>query len=116
MPTSIDSLQIDIIAQSNKADIAIDRLVSKLDKLSNSLGKIPVGSISSLASGVDKLGRAMQVMGSVDSRTFTRLANNINKLSQVNVASINTASSSIQRLSKSLNILGTLSVIVDKIS
>lgn len=109
MPTSIDSLQIDIIAQSNKADIAIDRLVSKLDKLSNSLGKIPVGSISSLASGVDKLGRAMQVMGSVDSRTFTRLANNINKLSQVNVASINTASSSIQRLSKSLNILGNTS-------
>lgn len=109
MPTSIDSLQIDIIAQSNKADIAIDRLVSKLDKLSNSLGKIPVGSISSLASGVDKLGRAMQVMGSVDSRTFTRLANNINKLSQVNVASINTASSSIHRLSKSLNILGSTS-------
>lgn len=109
MPTSIESLQIDIIAQSNKADIAIDRLVSKLDKLSNSLGKIPVGSISSLASGVDKLGRAMQVMGSVDSRTFTRLANNINKLSQVNVASINTASSSIQRLSKSLNILGSTS-------
>ena len=109
MPTSIDSLQIDIIAQSNKADIAIDRLVSKLDKLSNSLGKIPVGSISSLASGVDKLGKAMQVMGSVDSRTFTRLANNINKLSQVNVASINTASSSIQRLSKSLNILGSTS-------
>lgn len=109
MPTSIDSLQIDIIAQSNKADVAIDRLVSKLDKLSNSLGKIPVGSISSLASGVDKLGRAMQVMSSVDSRTFTRLANNINKLSQVNVASINTASSSIQRLSKSLNILGSTS-------
>lgn len=109
MPTSIDSLQIDIIAQSNKADIAIDRLVSKLDKLSNSLGKIPVGSISSLASGVDKLGRAMQVMGSVDGRTFKRLANNINKLSQVNVASINTASSSIQRLSKSLNILGSTS-------
>ena len=109
MPTSIEGLQIDIIAQSNKADIAIDRLVSKLDKLSNSLGKIPVGSISSLASGVDKLGRAMQVMGSVDSRTFTRLANNINKLSQVNVASINTASSSIQRLSKSLNILGSTS-------
>lgn len=109
MPTSIDSLQIDIIAQSHKADIAIDRLVSKLDKLSNSLGKIPVGSISGLASGVDKLGRAMQVMGSVDSRTFTRLANNINKLSQVNVASINTASSSIQRLSKSLNILGSTS-------
>lgn len=109
MPTSIDSLQIDIIAQSNKADIAIDRLVSKLDKLSNSLGKIPVGSISSLASGVDKLGRAMQVMSTVDSRTFTRLANNINKLSQVNVASINTASSSIQRLSKSLNILGNTS-------
>lgn len=109
MPTSIDSLQIDIIAHSNKADIAIDRLVSKLDKLSNSLGKIPVGSISSLASGVDKLGKAMQVMSTVDSRTFTRLANNINKLSQVNVASINTASSSLNRLANSLGVLSNTS-------
>ena len=45
MPTSIEGLQIDIIAQSNKADIAIDRLVSKLDKLSNSLNlELPKGA------------------------------------------------------------------------
>lgn len=109
MPASIDSLQIEITAQANKADAAIDRLVGKLDKLSNSLRKIPTGNISGLASGVDKLGKAMQLMGNIDSRSFTRLANNINKLSHVDSVSINNASASIRRMANSFNVIGTAS-------
>jgi methyl-accepting chemotaxis protein len=106
MPTSIDSLQIEINAQATKANSAIDRLVVKLDTLSKSLGRIPTGNITGLANGVEKLGRAMRVMGNIDSRSFTRLANNINKLSHVDTVSINNASSSIRRLANSFNVIG----------
>lgn len=107
MPASIDSLQIEITSQANKADAAIDRLVSKLDKLSNSIGKIPSYSIETLANGVDKLGNAMKKIGEIDSRSFTRLVNNINKLSQIDIANINKASSSILRISNSLTEVST---------
>lgn len=107
MPTSIDSLQIQINAEATKANIAIDRLVVKLDALSQSLSRIPTGNISGLASGIDKLGRSMQVMGTIDSRSFTRLANNISRLSQIDTVSINNASSSLIRLANSFNTIGS---------
>lgn len=107
--TSVDQLQIDIQAQSTRANDALDRLVAKLDKLSTSLGKIDGSRITGLANGVSKLGSAMQGMNNIKTADFTRLASNLQKLGNINVSALNSSASSISLLSKSFNNLGTVS-------
>ena len=82
MPSTFDSLQIEITSKAQSANKSIDALVGKLDVLSKSLGKINSGSrnLNGLANGVDRLGRAMQTMNTVKTADFTRLANNLTKL------------------------------------
>lgn len=109
MPTEIDNLQIKINADVQKANNAIDVLVGKLDVLTTSLGKIDGSKLTGLANGVNKLGSAVKVMGSVDSRHFSSLAKNITTLGNINTASINRAASSMNQLRNGLNSLGSVS-------
>lgn len=83
MATEIDSLQIEINSKAEKANAAIDRLVSKLDRLTTSLSKLNTGNLTSLASGVDSLGKAMQTMNNVKTADFSSLTKNLSKLSEV---------------------------------
>lgn len=83
MATEIDSLQIEINSKAEKANAAIDRLVSKLDRLATSLSKLNTGNLTSLASGVDSLGKAMQTMNNVKTADFSSLTKNLSKLSEV---------------------------------
>ena len=103
MPDTIDSLQIEINAKAAKANDAIDRLVNKIDRLTISLGKVNGVNLSSLADGVQKLGNSMQVMKTVKTADFTRLATNLTKLGNINASSINNASSSLNRLINAFN-------------
>lgn len=109
MPINIDELQIEINAKAVKANDAIDKLVSKLDVLSTSLGRIDGSKITGLANGVDKLGRAMQVMNTVKTTDFTRLATNIQKLSNINTAGLNNSASALSQITRAFNNLGVVS-------
>ena len=106
MATEIDSLQIEINSKAEKANAAIDRLVSKLDRLTMSLSKLNTGNLTSLASGVDSLGKAMQTMNNVKTADFSSLTKNLSKLSEVskNIGIVDTFKFSI--LSNSLTKLG----------
>ena len=83
MATEIDSLQIEINSKAEKANEAIDRIVSKLDRLTTSLSKLNTGNLTSLASGVDSLGKSMQTMNNVKTADFSSLTKNLSKLSEV---------------------------------
>lgn len=109
MPTSIDSLQIEINANATKANDAIDRLCGNIDKLSNSFSRLNTSNLTGLANGVQKLGTAMQGMNNVKTADFTRLANNITKLGNINVSALNSAASSMSHLTRAFNQLGTVS-------
>lgn len=109
MPTSIDSLQIDINANATKANDAIDRLVGKLDRLTTSLSRMNPTNLNGLANGVDRLGRAMQTMNTVKTADFTRLATNLQRLGSINVSALNSAASSMSNLTRAFNTLGTVS-------
>lgn len=109
MPTSIDSLQIEINAKAQSANDAIDRLVGKLDRLSTSLGKMNTSNLNGLANGVDMLGRAMQTMNTVKTADFTRLATNLAKLGNMNVSALNSTASSLSHLTRAFNTLGGVS-------
>ena len=102
MSTTIDDLQIKIQGDSVKASASIDTLVRKLDRLSVSLTNIDNAKLGNLAGGVDKLGRAMQIMNTVKTSDFTRLATNLNKLNNVNVANLKSVSKNILNVGNSI--------------
>ena len=74
MATEIDSLQIKIGAEAQKANNEIDKLINKLGVLSKSLGGVDTKGMQKLASGVNILSGAMQSFQGVKLSDFTRIA------------------------------------------
>ncbi len=109
MPTSIDELQIEINANATKGNVAIDRLVGKLDRLNGSLGRMNTANLTSLANGVDRLGKAMQTMNTVKTADFTRLAKNMQQMGNINVVALQNASVAMSRLARGFSNLGGVS-------
>jgi len=108
MPT-VDSLDIQIAAQSKQANLALDGLISRLDRLSSSLTGISGSGLAGLANGVSRLATSMQAMNSVKATDFNRLAKNIQKLSTLDAATINNTANAISTLSQSFGGLGAVS-------
>ena len=109
MADTIDSLQIEINAKAQNANDAIDRLVGKLDRLTTSLSRVNGTNLNGLANGVQRLGNAMQVMNTIKTADFTRLATNLTRLGTVNVSALNSAASSMSHLTRAFNSLGAVS-------
>lgn len=105
----IDSLEIKIQANAQKANQSLDALVGKLERLSTSLGKVNGNSLSSLSSGVQRLSSSMQSMKNIGTADFTRLAKNIQKMGQLDSKQLGKAAGSIHKF---VNALGT----IDKIN
>lgn len=103
MSEEIGSLEISIQAQATKANNAIDKLITKLDKLSTSLGSINSSSLVGLANGVNRLANSMQGMNNVKTADFTRIATGVQKLADINTASINRAASAMTQIGKAVN-------------
>lgn len=109
MATNIDDLQIEISASASKANTEIDKLISRLGKLSNSLSSVNGSSITGLANGVQKLGTAMQSMSNVKTADFSRLSRNITKLGSLDTSALNRTASSMSQITRSFNQLGSVS-------
>lgn len=110
MGTTVDSLDIQLQMQSQRAITSIDTLISRLGTLNASLTKINGSGLTGVANGVNKLSNAMQGMKSVGTADFTRLATNITKIASLDSKSINRAASAIGQISKSLGSLKSVSV------
>lgn len=110
MGTTVDSLDIQLQMQSQRAVTSIDTLISRLGTLNASLTKINGSGLTGVANGVNKLSNAMQGMKNVGTADFTRLAKNITKIASLDSASINRAASAIGQISKSLGSLKSVSV------
>lgn len=107
--TSVDQLYIEVNAKASKANDAIDRLCGKLDRLSISLRKVNGAQLTGLATGVQRLGSAMNTMNQVKTADFTRLATNLTKMGNIDVAKLNSASVSISHIGKAINNIGPVS-------
>lgn len=109
MADNIDSLQIQISADANKAEAAINRLATSLTKLSGSLGEITNGQFSNLANGISQMAASMSKFSqSVKTQDFTRIATGLNKLATVNVQGVSNASSAINTLTTNLSKIGSI--------
>lgn len=104
-----DDLELQISASVKKAEKAIDSLVTKLDRLQTSLSKVNGSQLAGLANGVDRLGKSMQVMNTIKTADFTRLATNLTKLGSINVSALNSSASSLSHLSRAFGTLGKVS-------
>lgn len=102
-------LELRVNAEASKANDAIDRLVGKLDNLTNSLSKVQGTNLSGLANGVQRLGTAMQSMNAIKTADFTRLATNLSRLGKIDTASLNNTASSMSHLTRAFNTLGGVS-------
>lgn len=108
MATEIDSLQIKIGAEAQKANNEIDKLINKLGVLSKSLGSVDTKGLQKLASGVNILGGAMQNFQGVKLSDFTRIAKGIQKFEAVDGAKLSQLSSTLTPLASGIATLSGL--------
>lgn len=110
MAETIDSLQLEISADSAIAEKSLNRLASALIKVQSSVNGISTGQFSNLANGIRRLSDAMERMnGAVKTADFTRITTGLNKLTSVNVLGVSDASRAISTLTANLSSLGTIS-------
>lgn len=110
MGAEIDSLEIKLQANAQSVNRSLDSLVKKLEVLSASLGRVNGNSLVSLSNGVQRLANSMQIMKSVGTADFTRLAKNIEKLGSLDAASLGRATSSLHRFTNALTQLDAVNV------
>ena len=109
MGSEIDRLEVQVEAQATKANNQLDKLVGKLDSLSNSLSHINSSGLSGLSSGISKFAQASSQLSNVKTADFTRLTKNIQSLSNLNTQQIYGAASAMRTLSTAINSLGGVS-------
>lgn len=108
MATEIDSLQIKIGAEAQKANNEIDKLINKLGVLSKSLGGVDTKGLQKLASGVNILSGAMQNFQGVKLSDFTRIAKGIQKFEAVDGTKLSQLSSTLTPLASGIATLSGL--------
>lgn len=108
MATDIDTLQIQINAQAQKANTAIDTLVRKLDRLTTSLSKIDSSKLNSLSSGIDQLATSVTQMNGVKSDNLVNVTKTLNKIAKIDYSKLNAAGSGLSTLSQGMATIGGL--------
>lgn len=107
---TIDTLDIQIKADAQKATSAIDRLVTSLEKLSSALTASYGANLSSLATGVEQLGLAMATFKqNASTQTFNSLANNLNRINSVNTNNMGGLAAAVTQLNNALGALTQVS-------
>lgn len=102
MSSEVDTLEIKVEAQARGANSQLDKLVSNMESLSNSLKGVNSSGLQGLANGVSKLASAMQGMSGVKTTDFSRLARNIEKLGNIDTSNLSKVASMMNTLSKSV--------------
>ena len=110
MGTTVDSLDIQLQMQSQRAVTSIDTLISRLGTLNASLTKINGSGLTGVANGVNKLSNAMQGLKSVGAVDYSRLAKGIEKISSLDNKQISSAATALKGLGKGLESLNSASV------
>ena len=110
MATTVDELQIEINAKAVKANDAIDRLVGKLDKLSDSIRKFETKNFNNLTSGLRNLNTSLKEIPTDRISNFALIANGLKKISSIDASGLMQTSKSIKDLSLSLKEMGKIQI------
>lgn len=101
MPETLDSLQIEISANANGASKQIDKLVTSLNSLKNSVSGI---------SGLSQIASDLKEIGSIKVTGLSGLAKQINQLGSMDTSKIGQMKSALKEFGNSVNQLNGISV------
>ena len=101
MPETLDSLQIEISANANSASKQIDKLVTSLNSLKNSVSGI---------SGLSQIASDLKEIGSIKVTGLSGLAKQINQLGSMDTSKIGQMKSALKEFGNSVNQLNGISV------
>lgn len=110
MPTDIDSLELKISANADRAEKSLNGLINTLSRLAGSLSFDSTRGLTRLSSGVNSLTQAMTKFksSSVKATDFNRIANGLKTISGVNADGVSNAARSIGDLQKNLSGLNSI--------
>lgn len=112
----VDRLELAIQAEATRASGELDKLIGKLNILSNSLGSINTGSYKEMSSGLRQFENAVKGVANIKTSDFTRLSKNANKLAELNHSGLNQSANALDDLTVSLNKIGSVSDEAAKVS
>lgn len=103
----IDSLDIKISAEADKANATLDILVKKLDRVSASLSGVNSRGLATMGAGVNKLSNAMNnFANNTKTADFSRLSRNLGTISDIDTGKFSDLSSKMSQLSSAFNSFG----------
>lgn len=106
---TVDPLDIQIQGSAQKASVAIDSLVKKLDRLSASLSGVNSRGLATLGAGVNKLSNAMSnFSGNTRTGDFAKLSKSLEAISKIDSSKLAATSSQISQLSTAFSNVGTI--------
>lgn len=103
MPTTIDSLAIEINAEAVDVASKIDSLATKMGKLATSIGSVNRSGLVNISGGLKNLNGAMQGLSNVNLANYTRIATGIERISSIDSRSLGKAAGAIESVGKSLS-------------
>lgn len=113
---NIDSLNIQISASASEANKAIGMLTSNLSTLSNQLGKLNVGSLSSFANGIKTLSDGVKNLQDVKGRDISSIANGIKKFQDIDAGKIISVGTSLTTLASALSTINAVTFNAESIN
>ena len=106
---TIDSLNLEISADTSKAEKALGKLATTIANLATSLNGVNVTKFSNLSAGIRQMTSAMSVFSATTKTAdFTRIANGLGKISNVDVQGVTAAANAIKTLATSISGMSSL--------
>lgn len=104
--SEMDSLELEISAETSKAEKNIDSLCRKLENLSKSITRIDTKGMQKFSSGINMMASGMNKMKDVKMPDFTRTVKGLKKFEELDGKKISTVSNALNPLSASLKNIG----------
>lgn len=116
MPTTIDSLAIDINAEAGDVSSKIDALATKLGKLATSIGSVNGTGLVNISNGLKSLNGSMQGFSNVRLDNYTRIAKGLTNISSVDGVKLNSVAVAVDNVGKSLTGISNISGVSKQIA
>lgn len=105
----VDSLDIKISAEVNKANASIGGLSKKIDRLSSALSGVNSRGLATLGAGVNKLANAVSNFSkNTKNADFSRLSRNLESIGNIDTSKFSELSAKVLQLSAAFNGIGTI--------
>ena len=112
----LETLTIQINAESQRATDAIGKLARRLDGLATSVAKIETGRLNDLAHGLDNLNSVIYNMNATSSKwDYKRIVTNINVLTTANLSGLDSLTTSLGSLTGAITGLSNVSASTDNV-